>query len=252
MKSRVINFALICSIAAWAPTVAHASLIDGSELQISGNFVIGAIAWSWLCNQPGDSACTSPPAGAGDFAVSGSTGSFAEYNGTFGLAQDLNDALEPLNTAFSLPNFLTFDLNNDLTVELTFIPLGNDTASTTCAGLPHCTPENDLLITPTNPLGLSMFNLDSNLDGTALTFGVQGVVHQAGGATADLSGTYTSEFLGLNPQQTLALADGGSAFTYSTNLSLAVAQTNAPEPTSIFLSGLGLVGLGLVRRVRRS
>ena len=252
MKSRVINFAVVCCIAAWAPTVAHASLIDGSELQISGKFVIGAIAWSWQCNQPGDSVCTTPPAGVGDFAVSGSTGSFAEYNATFGLAKDLNNALEPLNTTFSLPNFLTFDLNNDLTVELTFIPLGNDPVSTDCAGLSHCTPQTNLLITPSNPQGLSMFNLDSNLDGTALTFGVLGVVHQAGGATGDLSGIYTSEFLGLNPQETLALAEGGGSFTYSTNLSLTVAQTSAPEPTSIFLSGIGLVGLGLVRRIRRS
>jgi hypothetical protein len=242
-KSRTIYFASICCIAAWAPTVARASLIDGSQLHISGDLVIGAVAWSWQCNQPGDSACTTPPAGQGDFAVSASTGSFAEYNTTFGLAADLNNALQPLNTPFSLPNFITFD-NNDLTVELTFISLGNDTASTTCAGLSHCTAQTPLLVTPNNPQGLSMFDLDSNIDGTALTFEVTGVVHQAGGATADLSGMYSAEFVGLNPQQTLSLIEGGSNVTYTANLTLA--QTSAPEPTSIFLSGIGLVGLGLV------
>jgi hypothetical protein len=118
--------------------------------------------------------------------------------------------------------------------------------------LAHCTPQNNLLITPNNPQGLSAFNLDSNLSGTAMTFGVVGIVHEAGGETANLSGIYTAEFVGLNPQQTLALVEAGSGSTYSANLSLTLGQTGAPEPTSIFLSGIGLVGLGLVSRVRRT
>jgi hypothetical protein len=251
-RSGMIDLALICCITACAPTVARASLIDGSVLHIAGDFVIGATTFTWQCNQPGDAACTSPPAGAGDFAVSASTGSFAEYNTTFGLIKDFNNATQPLNTLFSLPNFMTFDLNNDLTIELTFIPLGNDTPSSDCAGLSHCTPQNGLLSTPANPGGLSAFNLDSDSTGTALTFGVLGIVHQAGGATADLSGIYTADFSGENPQQALALAESGSNSTYSANLSLTLTQTSAPEPTSIFLSGIGLVGLGLVSRARRS
>jgi len=252
-RKRIIYLTLISCVAVWAPTVACAStLIDGSQLHLSGDLQVGAISFDWQCNQPGDSACAVPPANAGDFAVSASTGSFAEYNSTFGLITGLNNDLEPLNTLFSLPNFMTFDLNNDLTLELTFIPLGNDPASATCAGLSHCSPQNNLLITPSNPQGLSAFNLDSNLSGTALAFGVIGVVHQAGGATANLSGIYNAEFVGLNPQQTLALLEGGSSSTYSANLSLTLTQTSAPEPTSIFLSGIGLVGLGLMSRVRRS
>jgi hypothetical protein len=252
-KSRTIEFALICCISAWAPSVAQASLINGSQLHISGDFEIGATTFNWQCNQPGDAACASPPAGAGDFAVSASTGSFAEYNSTFGLITDLNNALEPLNRLFSLPNFMTFDLNNDLTIELIFIPLGDDPVSNTCAGLAHCTPQNPLLISPSNPGGLSALNLDSNAAGTALTFGLFGVI-QAGGATANVTGIYDAEFVGLNAQQTLVLATGGSNSTYSANLSLTLTQTqtSAPEPTSIFLGGIGLVGLGLVSRVRRS
>lgn len=251
-RSGIIDFTLICCIAAWAPTVARASLIDGSQLHLAGDAQVGAISLTWQCNQPGDAACASAPANVGDFSVSASTGSFAEYNSTFGLITDINDALQPLNTLFSLPNFMTFDLNSDITLELTFIPLGNDTVSSTCAGLSHCTPQNNLLITPNNPLGLSAFDLDSNLSGTAATFGVIGVVHQAGGQTGEFSGIYSAEFVGLNPQQTLALATGGSNSTYSANLSLTLSQTSTPEPTSIFLSGIGLVGLGLASRVRRS
>lgn len=250
-RSGIANLTLICCIAAWAPMVARASLIDGSQLHITGDFQTTATTLTWQCNQPSDSACTSPPAGAGDFAVSASTGSFAEYNTTFGFIKDLNNAVQPLNTTFSLPNFMTFDFNNDLTIELTFIPLGNDSASTDCSGLSHCTPQNNLLITPNNVAGLSAFNLDQNSSGTALTFGVVGVVHQTGGATADLSGIYEADLVGSNPEQTLAIATSGSNLNYSGNLSLTLSQTS-PEPTSIFLSGIGLLGLGLFSMSRRS
>jgi hypothetical protein len=252
-KYKTSTLTLMCCAAALMPAVARASLIDGSQLQISGNLIIGAVSTTWNCNQPGDTACTTAPANQGDFAVSASTLSFAEYNGTFGLITDINNAAQPLNTSFSLPDFMTFDLNSDLTIELTFIPLGNDPVSTTCAGLSHCTPQNNLLITPSNPQGLSAFNLDSNLSGTALTFGVIGIVHQAGGATGELSGLYTLEFVGLNPQQTVASLSGSNPFNYSTNLSLTLTQTTAPEPASILFCGIGLLGLGFVgSRARRS
>ena len=252
-KYKTSTLTLMCCAAALMPAVARASLIDGSQLHLSGDAQIGAISMAWNCNQPGDTTCTTAPANQGDFAVSASTGSFAEYNGTFGLITDINNAAQPLNALFSLPDFMTFDLNSDLTIELTFIPLGNDTLSTTCAGLSHCTPQSNLLITPNNPQGLSALNLDSNLSGTAFTFGVIGIVHQAGGATAELSGIYTAEFVGLNPQQTLALVEGSSNSNYSANLSLTLTQASAPEPTSILLSGIGLLGLGFVgSRVSRS
>jgi hypothetical protein len=246
-KLNISMLLLACATVAFSP-VARAGLIDGSQLHISGDAQVGAISLTWQCNQPGDTACTTPPPNTGDFAVSASTGSFAEYNSTFGLIADINNALQPLNSVFSLPNFMTFDLNSDVTIELTFIPLGNDPMSTTCAGLSHCTPQNNLLITPSNPQGLSAFNLDANLSGTAATFGVLGVVHQAGGATADLTGIFTAEFVGLNPQQTLALAEGGSNSTYSSNLSLTLTVT--PEPAPMLLTGIGLLGLGIIGRRR--
>jgi hypothetical protein len=74
----------MCS-AALMPVVAHANLVDGSQLHISGDLQIGLSSLTWQCNQPGDTVCVTAPANQGDFAVGASTGSFAEYNGTFGL-----------------------------------------------------------------------------------------------------------------------------------------------------------------------
>jgi hypothetical protein len=242
-------FMFACATMALTPIATAGTLIDGSQLHISGDAQVAATSLTWQCNQAGDTACTIPPAGKGDFAVSASTGSFTEYNTTFGLIADINNATQPLNALFSLMNFMTFDLNNDLSIELTFIPLGNDPASATCQNLAHCTPQNDLLMTPSNPLGLSAFNLDSNLSGTAATFGVIGIVHQPTGPDANLSGIFTAEFVGLNPQQTLMLAEGGSNSTFSSNLSLTLTVT--PEPASMLLTGIGLLVLGIIgRRVR--
>ena len=247
------TFTFLCGVAALLPTAARANLIDGSQLRISGDLVAGATSLTWRCNQPGDSTCAVAPANEGDFAVTGSTGSFAQYNGTFGLISDINDALQPLNTTFSLPDFITFDLNNDITIELTFIPLGNDPLSTDCAGLAHCTPTNPLLITPSNPGGLSAFNLDQGPTGTGLLFGVFGVVHEAGGATGSLSGTFAGSFDGLDPQQALALLLGGNNTTYGGNFELTLTETTVPEPKFTLLSAIALVGLALASsRLRRS
>ena len=252
-RSRIIEFTLMCCTAVWMPSVARAGLIAGSLLQFTGNAQFSTTAIAWGCNQPGDSVCVVPPANSGDFAVAASTGSFAQYNGGFGQIKNINAAGQPPNALFSLPNFISFDLNNDITIELTFIPLGTDPLSSTCAGLSSCTPQNSLLLTPNDPTGRSAFNLDADSTGTKLTFGIAGIAHQLGGATANISGTYTAEFVGMNPQQALAAMQGGSDSVYSATLTLPGSPTTAPEPTSLILSGIGLVGLVLVRRrVRRS
>jgi len=52
-------------------------------------------------------AQTDTAVGAGDFAVANSTGSFAQYNNSFGLIKSINNFTQPLNTPISLPNSTT-------------------------------------------------------------------------------------------------------------------------------------------------
>jgi hypothetical protein len=246
MSVRSVLPTLAFSLLLLAPMSAFAALINNSLLNVSGDALVEAVSIAWQCDQPGDPVC--PAAGHGDFATTSSTGSFAQYNGTFGLIANINNAAQPLNAPFSLPNFMTFDLNNDISIELRVIPLGTDTVSSTCAGLQHCTPQNNLLITASNPGGLSAFNLDQQGSNTAAVFSIVGTVHQlSSGQTGNLNGVFTSQFANMTPQQVLA-ALGQSNSTYSSNLSL-VLTTTVPEPgtTALILGGL-LVLAGASRR----
>jgi len=232
-----------------APVPSLAALITGSQLNITGAGVVGATFLNFQCNLPGDTTCATAPAGTGDFAVNNSTLSFAQYNGTFGLIKSINNAAQPLNTPFLLPDFMTFDLNNNITIDLTFIPLGNDPVSATCAGMQHCTPQSPALITPNNPQGLSAFNLDQNATGTAAVFGVFGIAHDhTDGSSANIAGTLTSQFTGDDPAAALLRALGGSSQTYSSNLTLTV----VPEPSALVLGGLGLLGLSIFKFRKRA
>jgi hypothetical protein len=236
------------------PVYSYGALVVGSTLNVGGNFNVGATFLNWNCNQPGDSVCASPPAVHGDFSVLTSTGTFAQYNNTFGLVADINNTAQPLNTPISLPNFMTFDLNNNVSIELTFLPLGTKTLSPTCTGLMDCTPSGiPGLITPANPAGTSAFNLDQNATGNAAAFSIMGTItdsstHQTG----SISGIFTSQLEGVSPAGALAefaaAGPSGLALDYSSQL---VINSVVPEPVTLALTGAGLLGLGLLRRWRR-
>lgn len=237
--------ALAAGLIFLVPARSDAALISGSQLNIAGDGTVGATFLNWSCNAPNGPAC---PADSGNFGIFNSTGTFAQYNGTFGFVKDLNNSAEPLNTVFSLPDFITFALNSNEVIDLSFIPLGTDTPSATCAGLSHCTPIIGPLVTAANPLGLSSFDLDQNTTGTAATFGIVGTIRDSSGASAPLTGTYTAQFNGQSPSDVLALFAAAGANGLNSTYSAQLSFTVVPEPMTLSLIGIGLVGLGVLRR----
>lgn len=250
--------AAVCGLVLLLPATSYGALVNGSQLEIIGDELQGASFINWNCDQPGDTLCgTSAASGKGDFLVLTSMGTFAVYNGTLGLIADINNTSQPLNTALSLNNFVTFDTAaaGFDAITLTFIPLGTDTQSANCAGLTNCTPTNTALITSANPAGASAFNLNQNANGTAATFAWMGTIHE-GASTAPVTAIFSTELVNgtclggpCTPASALlalaAAPTSGLPLTYSQNASLTVSIV--PEPVSVALVGIGLLGLGLFR-----
>nr|AEQ20316.1 hypothetical protein [uncultured bacterium CSLG10] len=247
VNTKIGLLGLMVGLALLIPARSDGALIDGSQLNIAGDGTVGATFLNWNCNAPLGPAC---PGGTGNFAVDSSTGSFSQYNNGFGFIKNLNDTSQPLNSLFSLPSFITFALNNNEVINLSFIPLGNDTPSANCSGVNHCTPILGALVTAANPQGLSSFNLDYNGSGTAASFGIKGTIQDIGGSSAPITGTYTAQFNNETPAQVLGLFAGAGANGLNSTYSAQLSFTLVPEPMSLSLMGLGLVGLGLLGRRR--
>jgi hypothetical protein len=230
-------------------------LQNGSNLVFTGDATVGAVGLTWLCDAPsGPASC---PANTGDIGVASSTLTFAPYNGTFGFIKNIGETNQPIqDTPFAtLSNFITFQMDNNITLDLWEIPEGTDTPSTDCVGVGHCTPTSLAYVNANNPLGLSAFNLDYNFiaNSTVASFSFFGTVHDNvpgdNPSSASYVGTFSVSIANETPADVLANFNSGTGTVtkgYSQNGQLTISAV--PEPGTLTLLGSALLGLGLLGR----
>ncbi|HZO54332.1 MAG TPA: PEP-CTERM sorting domain-containing protein [Bryobacteraceae bacterium] len=222
--------ARLVMLAMFYAMTAPATIITG-ELHITGSVRIGA-----------DFADFIPLGGAtGDFNVEPtSTGSFVALvdpgPSDDGDILDLNAGNAPVNVLFSLPNFLTFDLDPTVTFELEFVEPG---AFSPCpVGLPVA-------------CSINQFNLVQTGSSVVANFNVLGEVHSG----ADVS-SFTGSFSHVFTSRTIAsllTQIGTNGFIDTPFDGDFVVTPEIPEPSTIAMLGIGLgfLCIASVRRKRR-
>jgi hypothetical protein len=251
MKRFASILPLVVCLALMMP-VAPAAPIDGT-LNIVGNAQVAATTLTFLCDIAGAAPC---PVDYGAFLVTGEaaqSGVFEPLAGSTGYIRNLNAISQPVNEGFLLNNFITFQLDPDIALDLTFIYAG---VGGPCppAGFEICTPTIPALVSAANPTGLSPFNLANTPTGSTASFSVSGETRQIStGETLPFNGTFSAQFTNT-PGMTDAsvasiLSQFATAGTITTSYS-ATFVTAIPEPgtTSMLLGGLLILAGTAFRR----
>jgi len=193
---------------------------SASTLNFTGTVLVNATTIDWY-----------PPVGPPDglFTVTGpgsQSGVFVPLANTDGHILDLTSAGEPVNTPLNVPNFITFVAAPNLTFTLTRVNQG-----ATIPGSP--------------------FTLTSVPGGNVLIgMSVQAdLVDTNTGMVMPYSGVFSTQLTRTTVADVLATINAGGTI----NSSYSATFSNVPEPFSMSLVGLGLVGLGMFsKRLRRS
>ncbi len=227
---------LAAILLAFAPTTANAAIING-ELKVTGSVIVDAMNIDW----------TPPDTGQGLFNIDPfvNTGFFQTLAGTTGDILDLNLGAAPVGVPnLGITNFLTFAANPSLSFTLDLIAPG-PYSSAQCGAAPAA---GQTCTFPGSPFGLT--NASANSSSVELVlFGT--VSDGSGDPASNFRGTYTAQFNTSFQEllDTVFVQGGNVSNTYSATFAVTGApQSTVPEPTTILLFGVGLLGLAAMRK----
>jgi len=194
---------------------------------------------------PNGGACVIDGTTTGDILYTAGTGSFSGLTGTMGTVKDLEDDFAPVNTNFSLANFLTAAADPGLSFTLNFIPLGTGSLAG-CSNTPGavCTPPNS----PFTITNLADLDGDGTADNASVAFVVRGTVSDATGST-QFEGRFSTQ-VGMSAAEAIAIVTGGGWIQSSHSADFEATATPIPEPGTISLLAGGALML-LAARFRR-
>jgi len=216
------------------PLASRAALIDG-VLTISGTAELTDLGIDFLNSNL--FTINSP--------ASSQQGGFTAFAGTNGTIQNLSDVAGAVDTL----NFMTFAAAPNITITLTSINAGFDSAAG-CAATP---PAPGQTCTPT---GTSLDFQNTSATSSSLSFGIAGVEKDSlTGETTPITGLFTLPFVSDSFQTVLAtIAGEGTATTaFSAQFTTTTPSTPAvPEPSSLIslIAGLGMI-VGTVARRKK-
>ena len=172
------------------------------------------------------------------------TGDFAGLTG--GNIQSLSGG--PVTGSTSVPGFVSFSTGvaAPVTFDLTFIAPGVGSlagCSSTALGA-ACTPAGS---------PFTLFQLSSNTVLASLQLNGVGYTGTSASGTSPVTSIFSTQAAlnGTVPQIYQTLVNGGSInATYSATFQTVASTSPTPEPASMLLMGVGLVGAGLVARRR--